>query len=407
MPVLMSALPYRSRCRDIRPTALRALTLAALALALGACAVTDETAGPSPAEVFALTDRLLPPGTPDRAGWATDIQASFSTLGLSPTADNLCAAIAVTEQESTFRVDPVVPGLSKIAWNEIEDRARRLHIPASVVRAALHRIESPDGRTYGKRIDAARTERELSDIFEDLIGLVPMGRTLFGRWNPVRTGGPMQVSIAFAEAHAGEHRYPWPVERDIRHEVFSRRGGMYFGIAHLLGYPASYEHPRYRFADFNAGHHASRNAAFQNAVAIASGSTLDLDGDLIDYAADATAPGSTERAIRRLGPRLGMDDAAIRRALEQGATPAFERLPLYSKVFELAEARAGRPLPRAMVPKIRLKSPKITRNLTTAWFAQRVEERYRRCLARDPRAATAGARASTSLKETPGRPKFP
>jgi hypothetical protein len=35
-----------------------------------------------------------------------------------------------------------------------------------------------------------------------------------------------------------------------------------------------------------------------------------------------------------------------------------------------------------MVPRIELKSPKISRNLTTEWFARRVEERYERCLAR-------------------------
>ncbi|HEY2396843.1 MAG TPA: DUF1615 family protein [Rudaea sp.] len=37
-----------------------------------------------------------------------------------------------------------------------------------------------------------------------------------------------------------------------------------------------------------------------------------------------------------------------------------------------------------MLPRISLESPKITRKLTTEWFAQRVEERYRACLNQDP-----------------------
>ncbi len=367
----------------LRRASLRALSLVAATL-LAACAVTERPVGPSPSEIFALVDRLLPPRTPDRAAWATDIQASFAALGLAPTADNFCAVIAVTEQESTFQAEPALPGLSKIAWKEIEERAGRMRIPTVVVRSALERVASPDGRSYAARIDAVRTERELSDIFEDMIGMVPLGKTLFGRWNPVRTGGPMQVSIAFAEDHAARHDYPWPIERDIRSEVFSRRGGMYFGIAHLLGYPANYDRQLYRFADFNAGHHASRNAAFQHALALATGTKLALDGDLVDHSAPASAPGTTERAARRLGGRLGLDDAAIRKALGQGDSLEFERTSLYEGVFRLAEAKAGRALPRARVPDIRLQSPKITRNLTTAWFADRVEQRYRRCLERAP-----------------------
>ena len=48
---------------------------------------------------------------------------------------------------------------------------------------------------------------------------MPLGKTLCGRGNPVRTGGPMQVGIAFAEAHASRHDYPWPIERDIRRRL--------------------------------------------------------------------------------------------------------------------------------------------------------------------------------------------
>ena len=110
-----------------------------------------------------------------------------------------------------------------------------------------------------------RTERELSEIFEDFIGRVPLGQTLLRRPEPG----------AHRRADAGEHRVRRSAGRggasririrstgSIRHEVFTRRGGMYFGIAHLLDYPASYDTLLYRFADFNAGHYASRNAAFQ------------------------------------------------------------------------------------------------------------------------------------------------
>ena len=38
-------------------------------------------------------------------------------------------------------------------------------------------------------------------MYEDFIGQVPIGQRLFAGCNPVRTGGPMQVSIEFAEAH--------------------------------------------------------------------------------------------------------------------------------------------------------------------------------------------------------------
>jgi hypothetical protein len=221
----------------------------------------------------------------------------------------------------------------------------------------------------------------LSLVYEDLIARVPLGQRLFADANPVRTAGPMQVSVAFAEQHAHAHPYPYPMlpEEPLRHEVFSLRGGVYFGIAHLLGYPVSYDRMIYRFADFNAGQYASRNAAFQNAVALATGKSLALDGDLINHEGDAS---QTERALRTLARDIDLSDGQIHRALELGTSIEFEQTALYTRVFALAQAKQHAPLPRAMIPHIDLSGPKITRKLTTQWYAERVEQRYRNCVAR-------------------------
>ena len=125
--------------------------------------------------------------------------------------------------------------------------------------------------------------------------------------------------------------------------------------------------------------YASRNAAFQHAVSLATGIALALDGDLIDHASDR--PGATERAVRALSGQLGASDAQIRRTLELGESFELEKAALYERIFELAERGQRGPLPRAMLPRIALESPKITRRLTTKWFAERVDQRYRTCLA--------------------------
>ncbi|HZA95286.1 MAG TPA: DUF1615 domain-containing protein, partial [Burkholderiaceae bacterium] len=338
--------------------------------------------GLNAADARTLIVRLLPPNLPDRSGWAADIYAAFATQDIAATKENICAVLAVTEQESTFRSDPPVPGLASIAWQEIDRQADRAGVPRFAVHAAL-RLTSSNGKSYSERIDAATTEKQLSEIFEDFISMVPLGKTFLASRNPVRTGGPMQVSIAFAEDQAAAARYPYPVEHSIRHEVFTRRGGMYFGIAHLLGYEAPYSQPLYRFADFNAGRYASRNAAFQNALSIASGVPLVLDGDLLPPGAKPETPtGSTELAALAFAKRLDMTAAAIRRDLERGTEAGFERTRLYERVFARADQANGRPVPRAVLPAIDLKSPKIKRKLTTEWFARRVDERYQRCTSR-------------------------
>jgi hypothetical protein len=170
----------------------------------------------------------------------------------------------------------------------------------------------------------------------------------------------------------------------VRSEVFTRRGGLYFGVAHLLDFRAPYDRYLYRFADFNAGRYASRNAAFQSAVTQISGIPLTLDGDLLRYenGRPTRDPGATETAVRVLSRRLDLDNDAIRHDLELGTAEGFERTPAYTRVLALADRAAGKRVPRAALPDIELHGPKITRKLTTEWFAQRVDARYQACLHR-------------------------
>jgi hypothetical protein len=360
--------------------AMATVTVAAL---VASCASRPPASPPpaiSPAEGRGLIEKSLPRALSDRTGWSTDMFAAFTVLGIELSRENVCATIAVIEQESGFRVDPVIPGLPALAWREIDGRAERAGVPRLVVHTALQ-LKSPTGRSYSDRIDSARTEKDLSDIYEDFIGAVPLGPTLFAERNPVRTRGPMQVNIAFAERYAAARPYPYPVKSSIADELFTRRGSLYFGTAHLLAYPAAYDAYLYRFADFNAGQYASRNAAFQRAVSSASGIPVVPDGALLPHDDDVKAPGSTELAVRALGKRLNMGERAINDALQQGKTADFERTRLYQRIFALAERAAGHTLPRASIPRIQLHGPKIARRLTTEWYARRVDQRFKRCLA--------------------------
>lgn len=339
---------------------------------------------PGEREGRALVARFIPSQVKDRDGWASDIFGAFSALRIFPTPDNICAVVAIIEQESTFQADPVVAGLPQIVWKEIDSRRERLHLPRLLVDAAFLK-SSPDGRSYKARVDALRTERQMNELFEDMISEFPNGKSLLGGYNPVRTGGPMQVSVAFAEEQVKEKAYPYPRRGSIRNEVFSRRGGVYFGAAILLDYPAPYTKPLYRFADFNAGRYSSRNAAFQNAVARLSGQPLALDGDLLRYTngAPAAEPSTTLMALQRLAGRLALSRTDIERDLRLEKTSQFAQTPLYARVFAQADAAAGSRQAREAMPQIDLKSPKISRKLTTGWFAERVDARHRTCLGRD------------------------
>jgi hypothetical protein len=332
-----------------------------------------------------LLDRLLPQGIPDRKGWSNDVFNAFTALKIPYTPQYFCGVLAVAEQESDYQSDPVTPNLSKIVWDELEQRSKKYFVPKLVMQAALLKT-SPDGRSYKERIDTLRTKRQLNALYEDMVRELPFGQTVFEKKNPIRDGGPMQVSVAFAESHVKVWPYPYSY-RNLRDEVFSRRGSVYFGTAILLQYPVQYSDMVYYFADYNAGRYSSRNAAFQAALARLAKRKLALDGDLLQYDNQAawkpaTTGNNTLKAAVAIASRLHMSQDEIVRDLKLEKQSNFSQSPLYQRVFAQADQLAGKRLPREIIPQIVLVSPKISHHLTTEWFARKVDGRYRACLAR-------------------------
>ena len=242
-----------------------------------------------------------------------------------------------------------------------------------MVRTALS-INSPTGKTYAERIDKLRTEREMRRDLRGHDGEVPMGKTLFGNMNPVRTGGPMQVSIAFAEANTDG--YPYPIKESIRH-------GCSVAVVASGSAPATCSTTRPSIGSplplcrLQCRLVRQPQRSLQAAVSQLSGKPLALDGDLIRY--DSELPGKTELAVHtiagQLSPAGHPPEPEARR--HQRVCPK-RSLP---QVFVLADRKAGSRLPTPCC-RASLKSPKITRNLTTAWFAKRVQWRQQTCLKR-------------------------
>src|ERR1700761_8355895 len=106
--------------KAVRPVR-RGIELAVLVLvSLAVGCASDRSSGPkvSEADAHTLIEHSLPAGVTDKTGWADDVYAALTTQRIDPTQQNVCAVVAVIEQESGFHVNTVIPGLPAIAWRE-------------------------------------------------------------------------------------------------------------------------------------------------------------------------------------------------------------------------------------------------------------------------------------------------
>ena len=346
--------------------------------------------------------QLAQPKLRDAAGWAGDILWALEFSGLGPNAANVCALIATIDQESNFKANPPVEGMGRRAIAAMKAKLEGVDFQAIVLRG-LFTVDPGIKRRLFVRLGSARTERDIDLAYRKLIeetltieSIIDLDRNyglgaaeFFEARNEVTTIGSMQVSVAsalaFERRYLGRPLYFEDIYR-VRDYLYTRRGGILAGTRQLLGYRSGYSNKIHRFADFNAGRYSSRNAAFQWAVSRLGSVKLDLDGDLLIYRGQeaSNAVSRTESALRKLNQthRLGLGARDIRRDLGLEKRYGFIETDTYARITALYRTRFGEEPPFARLPEIRLESIKLDRALTTAWFAKRVEHRYRLCLRR-------------------------
>jgi len=345
--------------------------------------------------------QLLPAKVQDRDGWARDLVAALDTNRLPIDVEHACAVIAVADQESGFQANPQVPNLPAIARRALEQKAQALGPLGPAFLKELLDVQAPGTRkTFDARIASLRTEADLDRLYRDLLAEhkrrhpilyagADLGASLFdtrdfSERNPITTAGSMQVSVRFSEEHARR------LNRDpslVRDELYTRGGGLLYGTARLWLFDAQYELPLYRFADFNAGFYASRNAAFQEQLAALTGLALALDGDLLSYDALGEVKSDGTKSIAALdafreqyAPSLTASQVRRDARLEKSAE--LEQTRTWTAVRRAYAEHRRKTASYARLPEVTLHSPKLRRELTTAWFARAVEKRYLACLAR-------------------------
>jgi Protein of unknown function (DUF1615) len=359
----------------------------------------------SPELSIAETTRLIQSARKtvvDPKGWAIDLLDVLRAQNQPASRENICAAIAVIDQESNFVADPEVSDLGALAEKTLRTKMDRIPILGRVALQFLETTPSPKD-SYMERIRSARTERDLDMTYRRMVDdaskrasltfVVQSGllNQLIEDRNDINTIGSMQVSVKFAIENAKLRRWlPMSLNDvySVRDELYTRRGGMYYGVLQLLGYESGYNRKIYRFADYNAGRYASRNAAFQNIISKLSKTNLVKDGDLLLYDKEKRALKTisrSEKALRAIIAKyhLGFDDKQLRNDLLKEKEADFPATQIYLTLRDLYARQTKQPINFAEIPTIELNSPKIRHHMTTRNFAESVDRRYQKCVAKN------------------------
>ena len=386
---------------------IRTISVLALSISLAACgngswwSKNDE-----PTLNAEQIRKAIPPRVQNRSSWAQDIYDITDQLGIPQTKQNICSIVAVIDQESNFVADPQVPGLGEKAVKEVQTRLDEKFkeklgdgiggTMAGYFEEVLKTQPSPDNN-YLSQMRKVTTERQLDELYREIFDYMSkhyhvsaltgaaklVGQDIGEKMNPITTLGSMQVHIGYAK----EHKRQGGSIAELRSDMYTQYGGMYYGIHRLMMYPADYDKPIYRFADYNSGRYSSRNAAFQSMLNDLTEAELSLDGDLLLYDKDGSprsAKSESERELLKVfsANNVILTPRQIRADLKKEKDQDFEDTATYRAVTKLYKEKTGKEPFYAMMPEVVISGPKLSREYNTNWFASRVNGRYQTCMNR-------------------------
>ena len=353
--------------------------------------------------------KVIPARVNDRQSWAQDIFDIMQELSIPKTKQNVCSVVAVVDQESNFVADPTVPGLGEKAVQEINSRLKEKfeaklgdtigRTVAGYFEDVLKNQPSPENN-YMSQMRKVKTERELDLLYREIFDYMSkhyhvsaltgaaklVGQDIGEKMNPITTLGSMQVHINYAK----EHKRQSGSIAELRNDLYTQYGGLYYGIHRLMKYPADYDKAIYRFADYNSGMYSSRNAAFQRMLNAMTKTEINLDGDLLLYTKNGDIKATQSQTEKELIAIFAQNNILvtprqIRSDLKKEKEKKFEDTQTYLAVQKLYQNKTQKEPIYATMPQVVISGPKLSRDYNTNWFASRVNGRYETCMQRAKR----------------------
>ncbi|WP_213072954.1 DUF1615 family protein [Acinetobacter piscicola] len=394
---------------SLSQTFIKSFSILSISISLIACGKGSWFGDDEPQLESEQIRKLIPNRVQNRESWAKDMFDISQELNIPTTKDNVCTMIAVVDQESNFVANPVVPGLGDKAVKEVTTRLNEKFedklgetiggTVATYFEQVLKTQPTPEDN-YLKQMRKVRTEKDLDVLYREIFAYMAkhyhvsaltgaaklVGQDIGEKMNPITTLGSMQVHINYAK----DNKRSSMSTNELRDDLYTEYGGLYYGIHRLMLYPADYDKAIYRFADYNSGMYSSRNAAFQKMVDKLADADLALDGDLLSYDKNGdprAATTTTEKTIISLFAKnnILVTPRQLRNDLKKEKEKGFEKTQTYIAISKLYKEETGKEPMYAIMPEVVISGPKLSRDYNTNWYASRVNGRYETCMQRAKR----------------------